>query len=455
MRNGARNGGERRQDGEQHRGRQRRLIRLSPFACALLLLAAATGWPPGSTLVYGADPLAGNTFFRPAINVSHSKGESHLARTSPRSLSLDPRGSAYLFWSEAITHTKGVTPELVLARFMPAAGWDTTVTPIGRWEGDPSTEPASALDPDHLLHVVWLDQSDAQRAIWGLRFSLVTGEIVAKDVISDPAQRAADPAVAVDREGRAHVVWSELASGKSSLVHRVWSPETGWGPIGAVPSASGGGAFAPDVACNAAGALRVVWQESGTNMIAIGLATRAPDGTWDQPSLISDARPGWYATAPVIAVAPAADSATVLGGALSEVILWQENDGRTSRLKACEWQGTAWQPAVTIAEGDAGRRLEEPSAALGADRVLHLLWIQTRETDPVSEVHYLRWPGGPPDESRPLTVPGSGPYATPMIAADAGGRVMAVWMDLGEGAGDMITRTGVAGFGSPLGTGGY
>jgi hypothetical protein len=42
-----------------------------------------------------------------------------------------------------------------------------------------------------------------------------------------------------------------------------------------------------------------------------------------------------------------------------------------------------------------------------------------------------------------------------MIATDAGGRVMAVWVDLGEGAGDLVSRVGVAGFGMPLGTGGY
>ena len=424
----------------------------------LLTAALVTAFP--STYAHSADPLGANTFFRPAINVSHSKGESHLARTSPRSLSLDPRGAAYLFWSEAITHSMGVTPELVIARFMPAAGWDTTVTPIGRWEGDPSTEPACALDLQHILHVVWLDQSEGARSIWGMRFSMATGEVLSKDVISDPAVRSADPTVAVDLAGRAHVVWSVLAEGKSSLVHRLWDPETGWGPVNTVPSASGGGVFAPDIACNAAGALRVAWQESRPGLIAIGLATRAADGTWDKPNLISDTRPGWYATAPVIATAPPADSLG-MSGAAPEIIVWQENDGTISYLRARKWQlapGNAegvWEPVVTLAQGDPGRRLDEPSAALDADHVLHLLWIQTRAADPISEVHYLRWTGGEPGESRPLTVPGSGPYVTPMIAADAGGRVMAAWTDLGVGAGDVITRTGVAGFGSPLGTGGY
>src|SRR5688572_26611034 len=87
-------------------GRERRLIGAAglAFACALLAVA---GYGLRAPAAHGSDPLAASTFFRPGTNVSHSKGESRLARTSPRSLSLDPRGAAYLFWSEAITHSKG------------------------------------------------------------------------------------------------------------------------------------------------------------------------------------------------------------------------------------------------------------------------------------------------------------------------------------------------------------
>jgi len=348
-----------------------------------------------------------------------------------------------LFWVEAVPHTRGVAHELAFKRFLPVAGWDTTSTPVGRWEGDPSTEPAVALDPGRNLHLVWLEQRAGLRIIEGLHFRLTTGELSPIEVISDSTFRAADPAVSTDGYGHAHVVWSELDKARSWIAYRDWAPESGWGPIVRLPSVSGQSAFAPDVASSLEGRTTVVWQETIARGTRIGFTARAGGmgvGGWQTPQFLSADLASWYATNPLIAQAPAGESA---------IAVWQASDGSTSQILASDVSGDKPARPTVVAEGSKSGRVEWPSAAIDGNGVLHLLWITASSSGP-TVMYGRRAPGAPPDEPRPLTLFAGGPFDSPTIAADITGRVMAMWIDHSHGDGDVMLRSGIASFGPPL-----
>jgi hypothetical protein len=387
------------------------------------------------------DPTAG-TFFRPAVNVSHTGNASSLPRSSPRSLALDPHGPALLFWVEAVPHSRGIASELALARFIPVAGWDTTFTPVGRWEGDPSTEPACALDPGRTLHLVWLQQRGGERIIEGLHFRLATGEMSEIETISDPALHAADPAVGADGAGHAHVAWSELAEGRSRIAYREWSPAAGWGPMLRLPSVSGEGAFGPDVAASERGRVHLVWQESTPGGSRVAWASRPAGGAFEPAQFLSADQPRWYVADPLVAQSPLGEAAFAV---------WQATNGTVSRILSGALPGdpAAGEPGapVTVVEGV---RLTHPSAALDSEGNLHFLWIADSPAGQ-AVMYDRRSPGGTPGSARPLTLPGGGPFESPILAADAAGRVVAVWIDRSLGQGDVLARSGLASLGAPLG----
>lgn len=421
----------------------RRLTALSALAALVLGAGLAGGRFPARAASRSLDP-ASSTFFRPAINISHSATASTLPRSSPKSLVLDPHGPAMLFWVEAVPHTRGVAHELAFARFLPVSGWDTTSTPVGRWEGEPSTEPAVALDPGRNMHLVWLEQRGGMRMIQGLHFRLTTGEISPIEVISDSTYRAADPAVSADGFGHAHVVWSELDQGKSRIAYREWLPESGWGAIVRLPSVTGQGAFAPDVAGSPGGQVRVAWQETIGRGSRIGFVARAAGSAssdWQQPAqFLSDDLPSWYAVNPLIAQSPIGERA---------IAVWQASDGSASRVLGTDLSGATPGKPTVFAEGKPGARVEFPSAAFDGNEVLHLLWTTSSSSGP-TVMYNRRAPGAPPDEPRPLTLLAGGPFDSPTIAADVTGRVMAMWVDRSHGDGDVMLRSGIASFGPPL-----
>jgi hypothetical protein len=352
---------------------------------------------------------------------------------------LDPHGPALLFWVETVPHTQGIAHELALARYIPVAGWDTTLTPIGRWEGNPSTEPACALDPTRTLHLVWLEQRGGNRLVEGLHFRLVTGEMTTTEVISDSTFRAADPAVSADEQGHAHVVWTELDGGRSRIAYREWTLEEGWSAIVRLPSVTGASAFGPDVASSASGLTRVVWQETAAAGGRVGYTSRPAGGDWETARFLSPDEPGWYVNDALLAQAPAGERATAV---------WQAANGKASRIVTCDLADPNAGSPVIVAEGTAAP-LTHPAAALEPDGVLHLLWLADSPSGP-AVMYDRRSAGEVGGAPRSLTLPGGGPYESPTLATDGAGRVSAVWIDRSVGNGDVLIRSGVSGFAPPL-----
>jgi hypothetical protein len=410
---------------------RRLIVRVAILIAAAAALAPAAANPPVD--------LTATTFFRPAVNVSHTGNASSLPHSSPHSLALDAHGPALLFWVESVPHTKGIAHEMALARFVPVAGWDTTYSPVGRWEGDPSTEPACALDPSRTLHLVWLEQRGGVHLIEGLHFRLATGEMTQNEVISDTTRWAADPAVCADAWGHAHVVWSELDRGESRIAYREWSPEAGWSAIAHVPTVTGASTFGPDIAVAESGRLRASWQETIAKGSRVAFTTRMPGGDWQKAVFLSDDRPGFYVSPPIVAGAPSGEGA---------MVVWQESDGKATRIVMSDVTGKSPGKPIELVAGNQSQ-VEHPAAALDSGGSLHVLWIdRTAAADAV--MYARRPPGAPLGEPRPLTLQNTGPFDSPTLAADLAGRVCAVWVDRSVGHGDIMVRSGLASFGPPL-----
>ncbi len=439
-----------------------------PFHLAHVVLAAVIcGLFICAGMSFSASPSADfgkdrghNAFFRPPVNVSRSGAPSRFARTSPHSLALDPAGPIYLLWVEAVAHTKGVAHEVALCRYLFGSGWDSLLTPVGRWEGDPSTEPTAAIDNHHMLHIVWLDQSQAVRRVMGLRFDERSGELTDPTAVSEPGQSAADPAIAADPEGGVHVVWSEIDAGRPVLRYRR-GDGSWWEPISTVPTQTSTekseGAFNPDVACDPGGSVHVVWIQNVSGASLPMYERRRASGEWEKPERLADIRPGWFAKPPVVCATE--DRVWVA---------WAESDGKEARVVVRSRTSAGWS-APLIASRTAFIA-DQPSAAIDPWGTLHLVWIERSKKNPEESAGSGTGPGGSSGSTgsstavlyssttpsnlgfgppRTLSPTGRGPFDGPLIGADASGRVVAAWVDLGSGGGDIVCRQGVAGFTPP------
>jgi len=404
-------------------------VALTAAVAAALLAMPAPPWAAAVRESWGQA-----AFFRPPVNVSRSSFASRLARTSPRSLVLDAQGPAYLIWVETVPHTGGTAHELALSQFLVGAGWDTLV-PVGRWEGEPSTEPATAIDQNHALHLVWLEQKAAANQVKSLQFNLLTGKASEAISISESGHNAADPAVAVEADGRVNVIWSEIADGQSVLRHR-WYAAAGWGPATTVPTGPGTGAFSPDLAGDAWGYLHLVWTRGVPAGSIPVYARRSPNGEWGPPESLAAERPEWFSGPPVVSV-----------GEDRVWVAWAESDGKESRVMTRVRTGGRWSTARSPSR--PGVNAEQPSAAVDAWGTLHLVWLDQSPASTVlpTAIAYSSCTTGDTvfAEPRLLTPTGPGPFVNPTIACDESGRVLAAWVDQGVG-GDIFCRSGVAGF---------
>jgi hypothetical protein len=406
-----------------------RILLVAPMLVLVTLANAGNAQTGGS-----------GAFFRAPVNVSRSPGVSRPARVSPRSLVLDPAGSVFVIWVENLPHTEGIAHELASCRYLAGTGWDSAYTPIGRWEGAPSTEPAAVLDRARVLHLVWLEHRADSRQVMALRFDLTTGIISEDEAVSPLARSVADPAAALDLEGRLHVVWSVIESTKPGLVYRRFAP-AGWDSTRTLATGDGESAFGPDIACSAEGTVHVAWQRAQSRGNAVMYAALDPGGSLGTPERVSQGEAGWFAGAPVLAAA-----------GHDVWVVWSETDGTEARVLARRRRAAGFDRALAVSP--AGTVAEHPSMAADPWGGVHVAWVERAEPSSEGGLPRVMVASLSPGESafspaRPLSIGSVGPVEGVMVATDTAGRVAVSWVDTGAGAGDIMLRLGVAGFAPP------
>ena len=206
------------------------------------------------------------------------------------------------------------------------------------------------------------------------------------------------PAVAVDGEGRVHVVWTEPGSGGAgtALMYARWDG-TRWSPaIGVTRDDSGQELLRqPALVADANGLLHLAWSGGNLGQIlyARARADQAATAGWSEPVELS---------APTLA-GSWPQMGLDLAGRLYLVYAVPLNEGRGVYLLHSEDGGESWSPPELIFDAVAAGwpAVDHPALAVAADGTLHVAWVKGSLPGamPPQGIYYTRSTGGPASHS--------------------------------------------------------
>lgn len=273
--------------------------------------------------------------------------------------------------------------------------------------------PSVAIDEADRATAVWSRYiSDAETRVESVQVA-ADGSVGPVRTLSASANAAWSPRIAVDRQGRATVVWY---SGSGS--HRIQAVRVSVdGVPGPVTTLSGLGAREPQVAVDSVGRATVVWHSGGGQSLAVQGVRISADGTVGTVRTLSRTGEGGFL--PQVAV-DSHDRATVV---------WSGDEYIGSvRIDADGTPG----PVVPLSDRSFGQGL--PRVAIDTDDRAVVVWQQ--DVAVADREHANDWrriksvriaANGAPGPIQ--TVSGAGQALSPSVAVDSGGRAVVAWED--------------------------
>ncbi|HSG27316.1 MAG TPA: FlgD immunoglobulin-like domain containing protein [Candidatus Krumholzibacterium sp.] len=297
-------------------------------------------------------------------------------------------------------------------------GWQTDV----RLSDDPSISfpPPNngrciAVDGDGRVHVVWADDRDRNFEIYHTYRS--GGIWSMPERLTTSAEDSKRPVLAVDGLGRVHLVWNDLRDGNKEIYHRIW--DGSWGFETRV-SDTPGDSYASCIVSRGL-EIHLVYQEEVDGYLQI--IYRSFDVfTWSAPEQVSFVESG-MSMVPTIAVEP--------GGRI-HVAWWDTREdpgGGAPGKVAYRYRDGTWsdEEIVSGPEADAMR----PNICVDDSGVVHVAWIDKRE--PFEQIYYNRceeggWTG------EVLLTGGDFTHYHPSLSLSAGRVHLVYWANLPSAA---------------------
>ncbi len=175
-------------------------------------------------------------------------------------IAFDATGNALVVWYQS----DGTRYNIWANRYTAGSGWGTAELIETDNTGD-ALSPQIAFDAAGNALAVW-QQSDSTRInIWANRYKAGAGWGTAELIETDNTGNASYPQLAFDATGNALTVWEQLDGTRYNIWANRYTAGTGWGTAELIETNNAGGAFKPQIACDADGnALAVWWQSDGT-----------------------------------------------------------------------------------------------------------------------------------------------------------------------------------------------
>ncbi|MCC7359758.1 MAG: exo-alpha-sialidase [Anaerolineales bacterium] len=268
--------------------------------------------------------------------------------------------------------------------------------------------PGVAVDAEGRLHMLW-----AQGAVGGggpetLAYARLEGEAgsgvwsgVGGVLQSPEGGTAQDPAVLIEPGGHMHALWSGGALGQlyySRAFARDAAGSGGWEAVRTLTQGQGSGAW-PALALGQAGELLGVYAVPLNEGRGVYFISSSDQGdSWTAPVQIFDAEAAEWPQ--VKQTSLAVDSAGRLHAAWVQGVLPPGETVLGVYYAYSDDDGQTWSAARVMAEGNAGY----PSLAASSDGAVHLLWVTNPATTP--ELWHTRLPAGSDTWSEPIVVPG-------------------------------------------------
>ncbi len=257
-------------------------------------------------------------------------------------LALNAAGNAVAIWSER----NGAHRNIRVSRFTPRDGWHKIEQLTNN--ANNAQDPDVALDDDGNAMAVWT-QFEGQRAnVYASRYTPAGGWSAPVLIEHQDSGSAWRTWIDIDRDGNAIALWLQSDGIRYSAWSNRHTPNAGWGTAQAIESSDAGDVVGIDMAMDAQGNAVVAWEEfdralSGAHTNVWANRYFANSG-WGVAELLEIDDAG-SATFPQIAM----DAA---GNAL---VVWSQNDGTRYNIWSRRMPaGGNWSPPALIETEDAG-----------------------------------------------------------------------------------------------------
>jgi len=252
-------------------------------AVALLLLARAA---------VAADPTApASTRWIEAEQITHSR-----TNCGSSTIAVDGTGTTDIVYPD---HEPGHADIFAVTRA--SSGERTTPVNLSNTPGS-SNFPAAARSATGALHVVWQDDTPGNSQVY-YAWRPPDGPWSTPENISTSTGYADRPRIALDRAGAVHVAWDDATSGNWEIRYRARGPDGRWNAtrnISQTPGPIDNEDCPPALALGPDGFARVVWfDRSGPWAWDIHFARQTAAGSWTPSARITT---GGHAFYPSLAV---------------------------------------------------------------------------------------------------------------------------------------------------------
>ena len=306
--------------------------------------------------------------------------------------------------------------------------------------------PTVAVDGGGNAVVVWVGYRNYNYDIYAQRVDAGGNRLWAQDVRvsadGETAGRYYSPAVAVDGDGRAFVVWDDERNGNWDIYaqrldaggNRLWAQD-----LRVNTDAETANQYRPAVAVDGSGHAFVVWRDERNGNPDI-YAQRLDAG--GNRLLTADVRVNMdggtaYQSSPAMAV----------DGGGNAVVVWQDNrngnyDIYAQRLDA---GGNPLWAADVLVNSDGGTAKQEyPAVAVDGGGQAVVVWEDYRNGDYYRDIYVQRVDvGGNPlwaQDARVNSDGGTADQGSPAVAVDGGGNAVVVWQDNRNGNYDIYAQ---------------
>lgn len=169
-------------------------------------------------------------------------------------------------------------------------------TPTGDWTGEQRVErddsgnawlPQVASDAEGNAIAVWQQQVDGERFdIWANRYTPGEGWLVAQRIETEDAGDAVRPQVAMDADGNAVAVWSQLGGDRQGIWSNRYVVDRGWGSATPIAPTGLGESRSPQVASDPAGNAVAVWVQFDGRQDSVWSNRYTANSHWGEPEPI-------------------------------------------------------------------------------------------------------------------------------------------------------------------------
>ena len=299
---------------------------------------------PGQGL--GNAGIGGDDVISPDEGVSGEPGGSLLGKTwgpaaeidnsvsgnvQKPNVAVDPEGNAVVVWKQTDNGLGNVWAN----RYSVEAGW-----------GEPEiidSPDASSFDPQITVDgygnafAAWYQFDVGKVNVWSSRFDIESGWGDPEKIGDIEAGNAFRPQIAADDLGNALAVWYQHDGGAFSLYANSYTNGTGWGEAELIETGDEGDAYYPALAMDKNGTATVVWKQRDGSYFNVWANSYDPETGWNDAVPIGDGTGSAY------------DPKVAMSQNGEVVAVWYQNDGVTYSIYANNYSpGTGWDKATII-----------------------------------------------------------------------------------------------------------